>query len=122
MTRKHAIRDPEPSVVISHGADFFGEDHHLLKEVTALAPWVKDSVSYVDRESVAPLVAALERPESRTFPAEDSASVSEQLLKVSRARFIQPRLAALSRALADAAARAAAAGEPWEWRGLKEGA
>lgn len=115
MTRKHAIHDPEPSLVVSHGADFFGQDRHVLKEVAALAPWVANSVSYNDRQAVAPLAAAMEQPEPRTFPAADAALVSEQLLKVSRDRHLKPRPAALARALADAAARAAVDGEPWEW-------
>ncbi|MFD4483404.1 hypothetical protein ACFWPU_45960 [Streptomyces sp. NPDC058471] len=115
MSRKPAIHDAEASVVVSHGADFFGQDRHLLKEVTALAAWVTNSVSYNDRQAVAPLVAAMERPEALTFPAADAARVSEQLLKVSRDRHIKPRASALARALADAAARAAADDEPWEW-------
>ena len=59
MTRKPAIHDAEPSVVVSHGADFFGVDRHLLKEVTALAAWVENAVPYNDRKLVAPLVAAM---------------------------------------------------------------
>jgi hypothetical protein len=103
-------------IVTSHGADFFGEDRHPLKDLTALAPWVTNSVSYTDRKTVAPLVAALERPEDQIFPAADAARISEQLLKVSRDRHIKPRASARARALADAAARAAAAGQPWQWR------
>ncbi|MFC8366209.1 hypothetical protein ACFUIY_40885 [Streptomyces griseorubiginosus] len=116
MSRRPAIHDAEPHVVTSHGADFFGEDRHLVKELVGLAAWVTNSVPYVDRKTVAPLVALLERPEARTFPAADAARVSEQLLKVSRIRQLKPRASALARALADAAARAAADGDVWEWR------
>jgi hypothetical protein len=116
MSRRPAIHDAEPSLVVSHGADFFGEDRHLLADMVALAAWVTNSVPYSDRKTVAPLVAALERPEDLTFPAADAARVSEQLLKVSRIRQLKPRASALARALADAAARAAADGEPWVWR------
>lgn len=116
MSRRPAIHDAEPSVVTSHGADFFGQDRHLLKEVAALAAWVTNSVSYNDRKAVAPLVAAMEFPKPCTFPAADAARVSEQLLAVSRTRHMKPRASALARALADAAARAAADGEPWEWQ------
>ncbi|MEU3256128.1 hypothetical protein [Streptomyces sp. NPDC006997] len=115
MSRRPAIHDAEPSIVTSHGADFFGQDRHLLKEVAALAAWVTNSVSYNDRQAVAPLVAALEFPKPCTFPAADVALVAEQLLKVSRTRHLKPKASALARALADAAARAAADGEPWEW-------
>ncbi|MEV5204904.1 hypothetical protein [Streptomyces sp. NPDC053720] len=115
MSRKPAIHDAEPSVVVSHGADFFGQDRHVLKSVTALAPYVENSVSYLARKDVAPLVEFLEAPAPRTFPAADAARVSEQLLKVARGRGTKPAVAALARALADAAARAATDGEPWDW-------
>ncbi|NED04823.1 hypothetical protein G3I55_24525 [Streptomyces sp. SID6648] len=57
----------------------------------------------------------MEFPKPCTFPAADAARVAEQLLAVSRTRHLKPRPSALARALADAAARAAADGEPWEW-------
>ena len=116
MSRRPAIHDAEPSVVVSHGADFFGQDRHLLKEVADLAAWVENSVPYNDRKSVAPLVAAMEGREALAFPAADAAYASEVLLKVSRIRQMKPRASALARALADAAARAATDGEPWEWQ------
>ncbi|MFD6872602.1 hypothetical protein ACFWD5_31790, partial [Streptomyces koyangensis] len=105
MTRRPAIHDAAPSLVVSHGADFFGQDHHLRKEVAALASWVQTSVPYNDRKAVASLVDALEFPKPRTFPAAEAALVSEQLLTVSRTRHLKPRASALARALADAAAR-----------------
>lgn len=116
MSRRPAIHDAEPSVVVSHGADFFGQDRHLLKEVTDLAAWVENAVPYNDRKSVAPLVAAMEGREALAFQAADAAYASEVLLKVSRIRQMKPRASALARALADAAARAAADGESWEWQ------
>lgn len=103
-------------IVTSHGADFFGEDRHPLKDLTVLAPWVANSVSWNDRTTAAPLVQALEQPDARTFPAADAALLAEQLLKVSRSRGLKGKPAARARALADAAARAAADGQPWEWR------
>lgn len=113
--RKHVIVDAEPSLIVSHGADFFGEDRHPLKALKALGPYVENAVSYVDRPTVAPLVKTLEDLSDRTFPAADAAQLSEQLLKVARNRRIKPAVAALARALADAAARAAADDEPWTW-------
>ncbi|MFB7032230.1 MULTISPECIES: hypothetical protein [unclassified Streptomyces] len=116
MTRKHAIHDAAPSIVTSHGADFFGEDRHLLADLAALAPYVTSSVPFSHRQTVAPLVAALEQPgDVRTFPAAAVAQVAEQLLTVSRARGLTPKRSALARALADAAARAATDREPWTW-------
>jgi len=115
MTRKPAIHDPEPHLVTSHGADFFGEDRHLLKALPTLAPWVNNSVSWNDRKTVAPLVQLLENPTAQTIPASQAAVLAEQLLKASRTRHLKPALSALARLLADAAARAAADGEPWEW-------
>ncbi|WP_428957982.1 hypothetical protein [Streptomyces sp. cg35] len=115
MSRRPAINDAEPHIVTSHGADFFGQDRHPLKDVAELAPWVSNSVSFYDRGTVSWLVRALERPEARTIPAADVALVAELLLKISRSRGLKPKHAAVARLLADAATRAAADGEPWEW-------
>jgi hypothetical protein len=84
--------------------------------VASLAPYVSNAFSWADRAKVAPLVQLLESPTAQTVPATEAAVLSEQLLKVSRSRGLQPKVSALARALADAAARAAADGEPWVWR------
>jgi hypothetical protein len=102
--------------VVSHGADFFGQDRHPVKSLISLAPYASSSFSWADREKVAPLVQALEQPTDQKFPADQAAVLAEQLLKVSRCRHLKPKPSALARALADAAARAAADGEPWVWR------
>jgi|GEM_PF-6896469 len=115
MSRKPAIRAAESSVLVSHGADFFGQDRYPLRDVMALAPYVEASVSYMKRATVAPLVRLLESPASGSVPAADASQVAEQLLKVSRDRRIKPAISTLARALADAAARAAADGEAWTW-------
>ncbi|MGQ4733524.1 DUF7739 domain-containing protein [Streptomyces sp. Ju416(a)] len=116
MSRKHAIHAAEAHVVTSHGADFFGEDRHPLKALQALGPYAQNSVAWTDRPTIAPLVQLLEDLEDRTFPPADAAQLSEQLLVIARARNIKAAVATLARALADAAARAAADSEPWEWR------
>ena len=116
MTRKPQINDPEAHIIVDHGADFFGEDRHPLTALAALAPYVSNSVSWNDRAVVAPLLELLENPTPQTIPAPEAAVLSEQLLKVSRARHLKPKVAALARALADAAARAAADSEPWQWQ------
>lgn len=115
MSRKPAIRAAESSLLVSHGADFFGQDRHLLKDVQGLAPYVENSVSYMDRKKVARLVRLLEAPASGSVPAGAAGQLAEQLLKVARNGRIKPAVAALARALADAAARAAADGEAWTW-------
>jgi hypothetical protein len=117
MTRKPQIKDPEAHVVVDHGADFFGEDRHPLKALISLAPYATNAFAWNDRAKVAPLVHLLENPGAEhTIPASQAAVLSEQLLRVSRSRGLQPKVSTLARALADAAARAAADGEPWEWR------
>ncbi|MFJ4562111.1 hypothetical protein ACIP4Q_39400 [Streptomyces massasporeus] len=103
-------------LTVSHGADFFGEDHHPLKAVVALAPYVTSSFAWNDRAKVAPLTRLLENPAATTIPPSEAAALSEQLLKVARCPHLKPKPSALARALADAAGRAAADDEPWEWR------
>ncbi|PVC78844.1 hypothetical protein DBP19_36935 [Streptomyces sp. CS090A] len=115
MSRKHAIVDAEPSVVVTHGADFFGEDRHPLKALKALTAHAESSVFYLDRETLAPLVEILATPTSQTFPPAEAAALSEQLLVIARHRRTKAAVSALARALADAAARAAADDEPWTW-------
>lgn len=116
MTRKHQIKDAEAHVVVDHGADFFGEDRHPLKSLISLAPYVSNAFPWSERKTIAPLLALLENPAEQTVPASEAALFAEQLLKVARSRGLQPKVSALARALADAADRAAADGEPWEWR------
>ncbi|MGW1902966.1 DUF7739 domain-containing protein [Streptomyces hirsutus] len=114
MTRKPQINDPEAHVVTSHGADFFGEDRHPLKALTSLAGYAEGCLPGAER---GPLVELLKNPgNGGTLPAEKAAEVAELLLRLARHRFVKGPAAAVARALADAAARAAADGEPWEWR------
>ncbi|WP_098899397.1 DUF7739 domain-containing protein [Streptomyces sp. st77] len=115
MSRKPAIREAEPSLVVSHGCDFFGQDRHPLKDIASLSPYLENTVSYLDRATVAPLVALLAEPESRTLPEAEATRLAEQLLKVAQNRRIKPGVAALARSLADAAGRAMADGESWTW-------
>ncbi|MGW1306511.1 DUF7739 domain-containing protein [Streptomyces sp. NPDC002514] len=108
-------RDATNHVVVSHGADFFGEDRYSRKDLASLAPYVSNATSWADHSTVAPLLVLLEAPTARTIPAPEAARYAEQLLKASRTRHMKPKWSALARALADAAARAAADGQPWTW-------
>lgn len=101
-------------VVVSYGADFFGEDRHTLKALTSLAGYAEGCLS---REERGPVVLLLSNPgEGGTMPASQAAEVAQLLLKLARHRFVRPKESAVARALADAAERAAADGQPWEWR------
>ncbi|KOG25963.1 hypothetical protein ADK35_08030 [Streptomyces viridochromogenes] len=109
-------RDAATHAVVSHGADFFGEDRHTVKDLVSLAPYVSNAFSWADRGKVAPLLQILENPSAQAIPAPTAEEFAAQLLKASRTRGMKARWSALARALADAAARAAADGEPWDWR------
>ncbi|MEV6810219.1 hypothetical protein [Streptomyces sp. NPDC051132] len=109
-TRQAATRH----VVTSHGADFFGEDRHPLKVLASLAGYAEGCLSEAER---GPLVDALRDPGAGgTIPADKVAPLAPLLLRLARHRFVRGAAAATARALADAAARAAAADEPWVWR------
>ncbi|MEH0549243.1 hypothetical protein QA802_41265 [Streptomyces sp. B21-105] len=102
------------NVAVSHGADFFGEDRHPLKVLTALAGYAEGCLTHAER---GPLVQLLKNPgESETMPPAQAAEYAQLLLKLARHRFVKASAAGHARALADAAARAAADGEPWQWR------
>ncbi|MEU8967031.1 hypothetical protein AB0C89_35780 [Streptomyces sp. NPDC048491] len=114
MTRKHAIHDAEAHVVTSHGSDFFGEDRHTLKSLTSLAGYAEGCLLYDER---GPVVLLLSSPgDGGTMTPKQAAEVAEPLLKLARHRFVRPQESRVARALADAATRAADAGEPWQWQ------
>jgi hypothetical protein len=101
-------------VVTSHGADFFGEDRHTLKSLASLAGYAEGCLPYAER---GPLVLLLQNPgDGGSMTPDQAAEISALLLRLARHRFVKKAGAATARALADAAARAAADGEPWEWR------
>ncbi|MFJ2186282.1 hypothetical protein ACIOJG_37365 [Streptomyces anulatus] len=114
MTRTPQIHDPEAHVVVSHGADFFGEDRHTLKSLESLAGYAEGCLSHDER---GPVVLLLSSPgEGGTMPPAQAAEVATLLLKLARHRFVRPKESAAAHALAAAAEQAAAAGEPWQWR------
>ncbi|MGW2485462.1 DUF7739 domain-containing protein [Streptomyces sp. NPDC001571] len=100
-------------LVTSHGADFFGEDRYTLKSLTSLAAYAEGALPYDER---GPLVQLLKTPAEMDISAEQARLLAALLLRVSRHRFTKPQPSKLARALADAASRAAADGQPWEWR------
>jgi hypothetical protein len=99
-------------LVVSHGADFFGVDRHPLKALTSLAGYAEGTLPHADR---GPLVQLLSAPAEQTIPAAEAATLATLLLRVARHKFTRPAASTLARALGDAAARAAAAGELWQW-------
>ena len=102
-------------LVTSHGGDFFGQDRHPLDVLQQIAPWVD---GWGDtREAGKELRTLLESTgaEPHTIPAARAAVYAELLLHSVRTRFYPKKLAAPTRLLADAAARAAADGQPWTW-------
>lgn len=115
MTRKPAIHSPEPHVVVSHGADFFGQDRYSLRALASLAGYAEGCLPYAERDSLVQLLKE-PGPEGCLIPAAEVAGVAQLLLRLARHRFVKGPAAGVARALADAAARAAAAGDPWDWR------
>ncbi|WP_332759297.1 DUF7739 domain-containing protein [Streptomyces sp. MT206] len=107
-------------IVTSHGGDFFGEDRHPCKTLGSLAPYVHAAVPADEREAVEQLLteAALTPAGTTTsISAAVAAKLAPQLRQIARNRYLKSRpLVQAAALLADAAARAAADGEPWEWR------
>lgn len=102
-------------VVVSHGADFFGEDRYAFKTLATLAAAVESCFSFPSEER-RPLVTLLKDPSAAaSIPPADAAGLADLLLRVSRHRHVKRAMSAVARALADAAGRAAADGEPWTW-------
>lgn len=114
MTRTHQIHASEPHVVVSHGADFFGEDRHPLTSLTSLAGYAEGCLSQDER---GPVVLLLSSPgEGGTMTPGQAAEIAPLLLKLARHRFVRPKESAIAHALAAAAKEAATAAGPWDWR------
>ena len=102
------------SVIVSHGADFFGEDHHLLKVLTSLAGYAEGVLPAADRTQLVTLLQSAGTPQ--TVPAAQAARLAPQFLAIARHGFVRSKTCAqTARMLADAATRAAADNEPWTW-------
>ncbi|MEV7225337.1 hypothetical protein AB0N98_36380 [Streptomyces sp. NPDC093681] len=113
MTRKPAIHDAEDHIVTSHGADFFGEDRHPLKALASLAGYAEGCLPAAER---GPLILLLTNPgDGGTMTPAQAGEMAQLLRRLARHRFVKTSTAAHARALGDAAARAAADGEPWTW-------
>ncbi|WP_331718505.1 DUF7739 domain-containing protein [Streptomyces virginiae] len=107
-------------IVTSHGGDFFGEDRHACKILGSLLPYVHAAVPADEREHVEQLLTeAAQTPAgaTRSIPAAIAARLAPQLRQIARNRYLKSRpLVQAAALLADAAGRAAADDEPWEWR------
>lgn len=109
-------------LVTSHGADFFGQDRHPLALVSGLAAYVRSAVPFAQRSDLGPFLERLRQLDQALaeagarFEPDEAATLGEALLNVSRLQGVKPKVSAAVRLLADAATRAAAAREPWEWR------
>ncbi|WP_037918685.1 DUF7739 domain-containing protein [Actinacidiphila yeochonensis] len=118
MTRTPAIHDAVRHIITSHGGDFFGQDRHSASVLTDLGEAL--SWMYIVRDASADVLVAALRA-APTVAAEQSISPAAAggcaalLLKAARDKAMPTKLAAAARLLADAATRAAAAGEPWTW-------
>lgn len=114
MTRTPQIKEAEAHVITSHGADFFGEDRHPLTVLAALARYAEGCLPREERGPLVQLLADL--GQSGSVPAVTAAEAAQLLRRLARHRFVKTSAAAHARSLGDAAARAAADGDPWVWR------
>jgi hypothetical protein len=101
-------------LVTSHGADFFGEDRHSLRQLYEIRQYVRGVGSAERNEPLVQLLdAAGAHPQE--IPPATAADYGQLLRLVARSRFTPKKVAAAAALLADAADRAAAAGESWIW-------
>ncbi|MFI1472368.1 hypothetical protein [Streptomyces wuyuanensis] len=107
-------------IVTSHGGDFFGEDRHTCKTLGALVPYVHAAVPADERQDVEQLLteaAQTQAGATRSIPAAVAARLAPRLRQIARNRYLKSKpLVQAAALLADAAGRAAADGEAWEWR------
>ncbi|MFI8258912.1 DUF7739 domain-containing protein [Streptomyces filamentosus] len=107
------------SLATTHGADFFGVDHHPVQALVSLADYARGCLSAVDREQLVALLEGAARMQpgtTRTIPAAELPALAAQLRTVARSKALRsPRLAATAALLAGAAARAASDSDSWIW-------
>jgi hypothetical protein len=110
-----AIHDTETHVVVSHGADFFGEDRITFKALAAIA--AQRPYGLLPWPECKPLLELLNNPgtDDRTFPPEEAAELADFLGRLAGCSHLKGKAAVAARLLADAAERAAADSEPWVW-------
>ncbi|MFJ4843707.1 hypothetical protein [Streptomyces sp. NPDC088746] len=101
-------------VVTSHGADFFGQDHYEIRDLTSLAGYAEGCLSVFDGEQLVRLLAHAGDGD-QAVPADQAAALADLLRRVARHRFTRPKPSALASLLANAAALAALEGESWTW-------
>ena len=100
-------------LITSHGADFFGQDRHQIPALISLAGYAQGVLPATDRRH---LVDLLEHAaDGQSIAPATAAILADQLLRISRHRFLPAKMSATARTLADAAARAAIDGQPWTW-------
>lgn len=105
-------------LIVSHGADFFGQDRHEIPAVTGLAAYAEVALPATERRE---LVQLLEHAaDGQTIEPATATLLAEQLVRVSRHKGMAAKASRLARLLADAAARAAADGEAWTWTATTE--
>jgi hypothetical protein len=101
-------------LVTSHGADFFGEDRYTLKQLHEIGQYLRGYASANDFEPLARVLeSAGARPQS--IPPVKASEYAGLLRRVARGKFTPKKLAGAAALLADAADRAAADREPWNW-------
>lgn len=107
------VHEAVTHAVVSHGGDFFGEDRHPIRLLASLAGYAEGCLAYAERGT---LMQLLTRPSDGTLPPAVAADLAQLLHRLARHGFVKAGAAAVARSLGDAAARAAADGEPWVWR------
>ncbi|MFF5977206.1 hypothetical protein ACFY7C_37540 [Streptomyces sp. NPDC012769] len=107
-------------VVVSHGADFFGEDRHPLRVLASLAGYAEGTLPAAERGLLVQLLQQAgdgAAGVTRTIAVDQVVKLAPLLRRVARSKFVKSRAhAAAAALLADAAERAVADGEAWQWR------
>jgi hypothetical protein len=103
---------PTQLITVDHGGDFFGVDTLSFHTLRDLAAYLPGTVPAADRGGLEQLLAT---PADCTIPPTIAAQFAGQLYRLAASTCTPRRLGPAARLLADAAARAAAAGKSWSW-------
>lgn len=107
-------------IIVSHGADFFGEDRFTVRELRELGQHMRGVLPYDDHPPLTRILDDAGECE-HAFGAEEAALLAVLLRRAAVHRHLHKKYVRVAVLLGQAAAVAAGEGEPWTWTPHDEG-
>ncbi|MFK8851148.1 hypothetical protein [Streptomyces sp. Ac-502] len=102
-------------IVVSHGSDFFGEDHLPVRRLRELGEHLRGVLPACDHPPLTQLLETAGTAE-HTISGEQAALLAVLLRRAAASKHLSKPHAAIAARLGCAAANAASSPDPWTWR------